>query len=191
MTVGGADGWPYTMLVNDIVASVEDDNAALARGLWSGERKFTDTKSMEIFRRLEFLNQNFETGFTAITYSSAPGRFVAGRAAMMPDGNWNVTEILKADPNFSVGYFPMPATNPGRQFQGKVDLSFHVNTRSPNKDAALKWLAFLADKANYTEFINTIGFIPTMTGVTITNKFLSEEILPNAKEMKSLWELYY
>ncbi|MDR2746033.1 MAG: extracellular solute-binding protein [Treponema sp.] len=189
MTVGGADGWPYTMLMNDIVASVEPDHDGLIRALWSGERKFTDAKSLEILRRGEFLNQNFEDGFKAIPYSAAPGRFAAGRSAMMPDGNWNVTEILKADPNFQVGYFPLPGTEPGLQFQGKSDLSFHVNAKSPYKDGALKWLEFLSDKANYTEFINTIGFIPTMAGVTISNKFLNEEILPYVTNLKPLWEL--
>jgi raffinose/stachyose/melibiose transport system substrate-binding protein len=189
MTVGGADGWPYTMLMNDIVASVEPDHDGLIRSLWSGDRKFTDARSLEILRRGEFLNQNFEDGFKSIPYSAAPGRFAAGRAAMMPDGNWNVTEVLKADPNFQVGYFPMPGTEAGLQFQGKSDLSFHVNAKSPYKDAAVKWLEFLTDKANYTEFINTIGFIPTMAGVTISNKFLNEEILPYTANLKPLWEL--
>jgi raffinose/stachyose/melibiose transport system substrate-binding protein len=116
---------------------------------------------------------------------------VAGRAAMMPDGNWNVTEILKADPNFQVGYFPLPGTAPGLQFQGKSDLSFHINANSPHKEAALKWFEFLSDKAVYTEFINIIGFIPTMEGVTISNKFLNEEILPYVENLRPLWELNY
>jgi raffinose/stachyose/melibiose transport system substrate-binding protein len=192
MTVGAADGWPYTAVVMDeIVSSVEPDHAGLARALWTGERKFTDAQSLEIYRRGEFFNNNFEANFMAIPYSAAPGRFVAGRAAMMPDGNWNVTEVLAADPNFQVGYFPCPGTTAGIQFQVKPDLSFHINAKSPNKDAAVKWLAFLSEKANYSEFINTIGFIPSMPGVSVSNKFLSEEILPYVTQGMPLWEINY
>jgi hypothetical protein len=85
----------------------------------------------------------------------------------------------------------MPGNTPGLQFQGKSDLSFHINARSSYKDSALKWLEFLSDKAVYTEFINIIGFIPTMEGVTITNTFLNEEILPKVTNMMPLWELNY
>jgi raffinose/stachyose/melibiose transport system substrate-binding protein len=189
MTVGGADGWPYTMLENHVIASVQAEHLSLAQGLWTGERKFSDPQSLEIFRRGEFLNQNLEEGFKSIPYSAAPGRFVAGRAAMMPDGSWNITEILKADPNFQAGYFPMPGTEAGLAFQGKTDLSFHINARSPYTEGALKWMEFLADKANYTEFINTIAFVPTMTGITVSSSFLNEELLPYVGDLKPVWEL--
>lgn len=190
MTTGGADSWPYQMLVNNIMAGMDEDYAEFAKGLWTGDRKFTDDKSMEIFKRIEQLNNNMETGFMGIAYSEVVGRFVTGKAAMLPDGAWQSAEIEKADKNFEYGYFPMPGTKEGVSFQGKFDLYFAVNANSKNKDAAVKWMEFLSDKENYTKFVNKTGFIPTMADVSVSNEFVSG-LLPYTAEMKNSWELFY
>lgn len=189
MTCGGADAWPYQMLVNDVIAGIEADNFALSKGLWTGERQFTDTNSMEVYKRMDFINNNMEQGFMGIDYASIPGRFVAGKAAMLPDGAWQAPEFTKADPNFEFGYFPMPGTEKGTNFQGKFDLLLGINAKSENTEASLKWMEMLSDKQNYTEFCNATGFIPTMD-VQVENSF-TQELLPYVSELKTAWELVY
>jgi len=189
MTVGGADGWPYTSLANDVVASVEPDNNALAQGLWTGARQFTDTNSMEIYNRLDFLNQNLEDGFLTIPYSDDPGRFVAGKAAMMPDGSWQAPVIEQVDSTFQFGYFPFPSDNPGNAYQGKFDLSFGVNAHSANLNWALKWMEFLSQPDNYQTFVNATDMVPTMN-VQVTDPFINA-LLPDVQNMKTVWESIY
>jgi len=189
MTVGGADGWPYTSLANDVVASVEPDNNALAQGLWTGDRQFTDANSLEIYNRLDFINQNLEPGFLTIPYSDDPGRFVAGKAAMMPDGSWQAPVIEQVDSTFQFGYFPFPSDKPGNAYQGKFDLSFGVNAHSANLNWALKWMEFLSQKENYQTFVNTTDMVPTMD-VTVTDPFINA-LLPDVQNLTSVWETVY
>jgi len=189
MTCGGADGWPFSTLANFAVASVEPDNNALAEGLWTGDRKFTDDNCLEIYNRLDFMTQNMEDGFMTIPYSDAPGRFAAGKAAMMPDGSWQAPVITQADPSFQFGYFPMPGTNAGNSMQGKFDLSFGVNANSANKDLAIKWLELLSDPANYADFVNTTAMVPTMD--VQTSDSFTNSILPYVQNLKACWETCY
>lgn len=189
MTVGGADGWPYTSLANDVVASVEPDNNALAEGLWTGARQFTDTNSLEIYNRLDFINQNLEQGFLTIPYSDDPGRFVAGKAAMMPDLSTEAPVIEQIDSSFQFGYFPFPSDTPGNQYQGKFDLSFGVNAHSANLNWALKWMEFLSQPENYQAFVNTTDMVPTMD-VPVTDPFINA-LLPDVKSMQTVWESIY
>lgn len=190
MTCGGQDQWPYQMLVNDVMAGLDIDYTTYAKGLWTGEKKFNDADGLMVFERMEFINNNMEKNFMSIPYSAVISRFVSGKAAMLPDGAWQAGEITKANKDFQFGYFPMPGTNKGVNFQGKFDLFFAVNDKSENKDNALNLLAILSDKESYTAFVNKVGFIPTMDGVNITNEFLAS-LLPYTSDLKNSWELEY
>lgn len=190
MTTGGADVWPYQMLVNDIIAGVDDDYDAFVKGLWQGNRTYTDATSRIVYERIDWLNNNMEPGFMGIGYGAVVGRFVNGKAAMLPDGAWQSSEIVKADPEFEFGYFPMPGTKAGVNFQGKFDLYFAINSKTENKEAALNWMAMLSEKNIYEEFVNITGFIPTQENITIKNEFVSG-LLPYTSGLKNSWELYY
>jgi raffinose/stachyose/melibiose transport system substrate-binding protein len=190
MTCGAKDDWPFAMLANFAVASVEPDNLALAKGLWTGSRKFTDSKSLLIFKRLEELSSWMEDGFLGIDYGSVPGRFMAGKAAMLPDGGWQAPTIKAADLSFEFGYFPVPSDKPGNQFQGKFDAFLAVPSASGVKSACMNWLAMFSQKDNYQAFANTTGFIPTMDGVTVSDPFVAS-LLPYVKGLSLAWELSY
>ena len=173
LTVGGGDTWPVQMCSNPIVDSVEEGgDAELAEGLWKGTRAYTDEKSLEVYNReLQFLSY-MEDGFMGVAYSDVPARFVAGKAAMLYDGSWNAAEIEKVDPNFEYGYFAMPG-NTKNNFTGKYDLTFGINAKSSNTEASAKWLEFFSQPENYTIYVNTNGFVPTMAGIQTDNKFLT------------------
>lgn len=189
MTSGGGDVWPYTMLGNNVAAGILDDYEAFAKGLWTGETKYNDETSMKIFERLEFINQNMEKNFMGIPYSSIISRFVGEKAAMLPDGSWQAAEITKADPDFKFGYFPLPGDKEGVSLNGKFDLYMAVNAKSKNKDDAMKWMEMLSDKDNYTDFVNTTGFIPTMDDVDVKNEFI-KEILPATANLQPALEQF-
>lgn len=190
MTCGGADLWPYQMIANDVIAGVGIDYEEYAKGLWTGEAKFNDEIGLKVFERLDTINQYMEPGFMGISYAEIVGRFVNGKAVMLPDGSWQATEIEKADSDFEYGYFPLPGDEPGIALEGKFDLYFAVNAQSDHTEEALKWMEFLSNKQNYTEFINAAGFTPTMEDIEISNEFINE-IQEYSKDAKNAWELYY
>lgn len=194
LTAGGKDSWPIgAVAANAVVSTVVSDPTAYMKGLWSGEKKLNDAESQVIFDRLGQLSSFYEKGVMGVDYASVPGRFAAGKAAMLTDGAWQAPQIAKANPDLKFGYFPLPSTEKGSdvaQLKGKYDTLFAVSAKSKNKDAELKWLDFISQKENYTPFINAIAMEPTMTGVTSDNEFL-KSLAPMSKNFQLDFELLY
>lgn len=177
MTSGGKDGWPIGMVWSAFVNANEPDVVAFEKGLWTGERKYNDPQTLKLFDKMAEFASFYEKGVNSVDYASVIGRFVAGKAAMLQDGTWQAAQITAADPNFKFGYFNIPGDTKGSmptQLAGKYDIGYAGYAKSPNTDAILKWLDFFSDKANYTDFVNAIGFIPTMDGITMQNDFINE-----------------
>lgn len=189
MTCGAADNWPFQMLSNALMATTGVDYEEYVKGLWTGDTALNDETGMLVFDRFKYLADNMEPNFMSIAYADVIGRFVAGKAVMLPDGAWQASEFDKIDPNFKYGYFPLPGDEEGVALEGKFDLCFAINANSANQDAALNWMEMLSDKEIYTEFVNTVGFIPTMDGIEITNEFIAG-LLPYTKDMGFSYELY-
>lgn len=172
LTVGGGDTWPVQMISNAVVYTVEEGKEAeLAEGLWKGTRTYTDEKSMKVYERENQILSYMEDGFMGVAYSDVPARFVAGKAAMLYDGSWNAAQIESVDASFDYGYFALPGDT-RVNFSGKYDLTFGINANSACVDAAAKWLEFFSQPENYTVYVNTNGFIPTMSGIETDNRFL-------------------
>lgn len=192
ITLGAADAWPLTSIgVSGIVGANEKDMNEFAKGLWTGTRKFTDDQTMKIWKRMEQFVNWLEPNIMAVTYGDAPGRFVAGKAAMMYDGTWNSAAIEGLDPNFEYGYFPVPGDVDGKpnQLQGKYDMQFNIFAKTSNKEWALKYFDFLSQKENYAPFVSALGFFPTMPGVVSTNEFVNS-LADKNKNFGPAWEKY-
>ncbi len=190
ITLGMADGWPLTSIaVSGIVGANETDMTAFAKGLWEGTRKFTDDASMKIFNRMEQFVSFLEPNISSVTYGDAPGRFVAGKAAMLYDGTWNAGTIAALDPAFEFGYFCVPGDVDGKpnQLQGKYDMQFNIYANSENKETALKYFDFLSQPDVYGPFVSTLGFFPTMPGVQTTSAFVNAMADKNTA-FKPSWE---
>lgn len=194
ITVAGKDGWPVTAVAaNAIVSTVVSDSYDYMKGLWDGSKKFNDAESLEIFKRLEQFGSYCEEGVMGIDYASVPGRFAAGKAAMLADGAWQAPQIAAANPELEFGYFPMPPTEKGSdvaQLRGKYDTLFAASGKSNNTDAILKWFEFMSETENYTTFINAIAMESTMPGVTSDNEFL-KSLAPMSTNFQLQFELAY
>lgn len=189
LTIGQKDGWPAGLPNMAIIQSLFPSLPALDEGLWTGTTKFTDSKPVEVLEKTKTIFGYAERGFGGIDYTTIPARFAAGKAAMLPDGTWQAPAIDQAKPDFEYGYFPLPGSdNPADNatLGGKYDFGLAVAASSPNRDAALKWLAFYADPANYAEFIKAVGFIPAQPDVK-TTPFL-DSLAPYVQTMRLAWD---
>ena len=172
LTVGGADTWPVQMITNAIVdCVVEGKGEELCEGLWKKNRSYTDDESMKIYCREQQFLSYMEEDFMEVPYSEAPLRFTQGVAAMLYDGSWNAGEIEKADPDFEYDYFAIPGDTK-HNFTGKYDLTLGINAKSDKSDLAVEWLDFFSRPDIYTIYINCNGFVPTMSWISTSNKFL-------------------
>lgn len=67
--------------------------------------------------------KGFNPGVVSMTEDEAKVDFITGKAAMIPDGNWLVSDIIKMNkngPELNYGYFNTPAISQGKGDQNSV-----------------------------------------------------------------------
>jgi raffinose/stachyose/melibiose transport system substrate-binding protein len=194
MTAGGKDGWPIFVGAYGLTGSIYPDQAALVEGLWTGKIKWNDAKSLEMWQKMKvYAQQMMEPGASGIAGDAAPGRFASGAVAMFPGGTWYAAAIDAAQPAFKWGYIPFPGSdNPedNKYLFGKYDQGWAVAAKTPNKDAAMKYLAEFSDPANYQAFINAVGFIPTQPGAKLETQ-IGQEVAPYLANFRVGYEQYW
>lgn len=180
-TAAGAPVWPIDMIMHGFLAGIYEDTNELERSLWTGGAGYEDPRYIEMLTKYQNLLENYyEEGFQTIEYNPHLGRFASGTVGMMPDGIWQAngiaTAIEEAGTDFEFGYMQIPAGDSpedNQSYVAKGDLMWFVHADSDMKEAAMQWLEFVSRPANYTEFINTVGWLPTQP-VTVENAILDE-----------------
>ncbi|MBB3150496.1 raffinose/stachyose/melibiose transport system substrate-binding protein [Paenibacillus endophyticus] len=181
--VGGKDGWPMQQIVHTLEPSVvrgansdfygKDNSNVMAL-----TSKFTDSEWLEVFTKFQTLSTYFQKNSLGLAYGQAPGLFAQGKAAMTIDGTFSLTQINDAKPNFEVGTFIVPATDDEAKNKigyAKIGGAWFISNKSPNKEAALKYLEAFSQKDNYQLYIDTVNQFPVMDGITMKDP-LAEQI---------------
>ena len=173
LVIGGHDVWPAGLPMLGTVQSLYTVSGMqqLDRALWTDKASLTSATSVEVLSRIQQLYADAGTSFPGVSEVTATADFSAGKAAMWPDGTWNAPTIAQASPPVQFGYFPLPASDNAADnavLGGKLDFSFGIPSSAHHKSAALKWLAFYANKVNYSTFTKLSGFIPVEPGVSST-----------------------
>lgn len=194
MTVGGADGWPIFVGAYGLVGALYPDQQALVEGLWTGDIKWNDGETMEMWQKFRvYAQEMLEPGASGISGDAAPGRFAAGDVAMYPIGNWSAEAIEAAEPDFEWGYIPFPGSDNPEDNQylfGKYDMGWAINANTPNEEAALLFLSDFSEPENYQEFVNAVGFIPTQPGATLDTQ-IGQEVAPYLDNFRVGIEQYW
>ncbi|MCD1261296.1 extracellular solute-binding protein [Paenibacillus athensensis] len=186
----GKDIWPINLAVQGLQASVHKDQLSYIKGLWDGSNKFNDAESMDILTKAQKMMGYAVDGFMGVDYGSLPGLFAQGKVAMIADGTWDAPTIAAANPNLKFGYFPIPGSSDAAQnksLAGKYDMTFMVAEKSKNKEAALQYLSFFSEPANYAEYVNDVGFLPVQPNVDLKSEFI-KELTPNMEGFKLAWD---
>ena len=194
MTAGGKDGWPIFVGAYGLIGSVYPDQAALVEGLWTGDIKWNDAKSLEMWEKMKVYAQDMmEGGASGIAGDAAPGRFASGAVAMFPGGTWYGSAIEAAEPAFEWGYIPFPGSDnaeDNKYLFGKYDQGWVIAANTPNKDAAVQYLTEFSEPDNYQAFANAVGFIPTQPGATLETQ-IGAEVAPYLENFRVGYEQYW
>lgn len=191
--LGGKDSWPAGLPMLASVASLYPtaaDKQQLAKELWTNKAKLTDPTEVKVLQQTEYVLQNAQQGAAGADYTSMPSGFAAGDFAMTVDGTWDQPTIAAAvGSSFDYGYFPFPGSDKAADnalLNGKTELQLAVPTSAKNKTAALAWLSFFSDKANYELFLQKSGFSSAQPGIT-TSDFLTS-IGEYTKSYEPAWD---
>jgi raffinose/stachyose/melibiose transport system substrate-binding protein len=194
MTAGGKDGWPIFVGAYGLIGSIYPDQAALVEGLWTGDIKWNDAKSLEMWEKMKVYAQDMmEAGASGIAGDAAPGRFASGAVAMFPGGTWYASAIEAAEPTFEWGYIPFPGSNDPKDNKylfGKYDQGWVIAANTPHKDAAVAYLTEFSEPDNYQAFANAVGFIPTQPGATLDTQ-IGKEVAPYLENFRVGYEQYW
>lgn len=179
MTVGGGDGWPVFVGSYGLLGAFYPDQEALVEGLWTGASAWNDATSVELFSRYQTYAQDMlEDGVTGLSHDATPARYAAGDVAFMPTGVWQAPAVEDAGTEFDWTYVPFPGSDNAADNQylfGKYDQGWSIAANSPNQEAALAYVAAFSDPANYQEFVNAVGFLPTQPTATLETR-LGEQV---------------
>ncbi|MFP5343920.1 MAG: ABC transporter substrate-binding protein [Candidatus Limnocylindria bacterium] len=194
MTAGGKDGWPIFVGAYGLLGAAYPDQEALVEGLWTGTIKYTDPEFVELLAKAQIYGRDMmESGASGLAGDAAPGRFASGAVAMFPGGTWYGPAIEAAEPAFEWGYIPFPGSDnaeDNKYMFGKYDQGWAIAEKSPNKEAALAYLAEFSEPANYQEFVSAVGIIPTQPSAKLDSA-IGDELAPYLENFRVGFELFW
>lgn len=174
MTVGGGDGWPIFVGASGLLGSIFPDQEKLAEDLWNGDVKWNEGDGLEAIEKFQtFSTEMLETGVTGLSHDEATARYAGGDVAFMPTGMWQAPNLESFAPEFDWTYVPFPGSDnvaDNQYLWGKYDMSWMIAANTPHPDVARAYLAALADPAEYQEYLNTVGFLPTQPTATLESQ---------------------
>jgi len=156
------------------------------QGLLDGTTDFTDPRFTGALASVAELAANyFPDGFIGLDYPSAQQLFSSGMAAMFVGGSYELATFKAQNPDIEMGVFAAPGeTADAEKLVGLYfDGGFAVNAAGANKEAAIKFVNYLASVEFGQAFANTLNNISTIPGVTFDNPLLAEVSELNASSI--------
>lgn len=176
LALGSADGWQlaYNGLYSMGPAYWKGEEGRL--GLIDGTKKLTDPDFVAAFKAYADLKPFLPPGQEAIAYPDMTQLFTLGKAAILPDGSWDINQVTSTGLN--VGAFGPPLVEAGgqRYLQEMPDMGIGINAKSANQDAAKVFLDWVSGAEFQQLYVSTApGFFAMSTlPVTYDNKLAQD-----------------
>jgi raffinose/stachyose/melibiose transport system substrate-binding protein len=145
MAMGTKDLWEAATMGYQNIGPTYWKGEEGRKALIAGTQKLTDEGWVEPFRVLAKWKDYLGDGFEAQTYPDSQNLFTLGRAAIYPAGSWEIG-LFNTQAQFKMGAFPPPVKNAGDTcyISDHNDIGVGLNAKSPNAEAAKKFLSFVA-----------------------------------------------
>ncbi|MGG7507167.1 ABC transporter substrate-binding protein [Plantibacter sp. YIM 135249] len=159
LALGTADGWQlaYNMLYQIGPNFWKGEEGRL--GLIDGTQKLTDPAFVEGFTAFDAFKQYLPKGYESISYEDMMQLFTLGKAAIIPDGSWQISQVTST--GLDVGVFGAPpAVAGGQRYQQEMaDMAFGLNAKGKQKEAATEFLNWLGTPEFQQLYVNKLpGF---------------------------------
>ncbi|MDF2798094.1 MAG: extracellular solute-binding protein [Devosia sp.] len=184
---GTATAWQNETVTFDFVSSLMGKD--FVADIMSGETDFTDERFTSALAALKDLSQYFPDGFIGLDYASAQQLFSSGMAAMFGGGSYELATFRAQNPDLELGVFAAP----GRTAEDEklvalyFDGGYAANAAGANKEAALKFINYLASTEFGQAFADNLNNISTAPGVTFQDPLLAEVAELNATSIPYLF----
>ena len=124
-------------------------------GLIDGTKKLTDADFVSAIAAFQAWRPFLPAGQESLSYSDMTQLFTLGKAAILPDGSWNINQVTATGLN--VGVFAPPPVEAGgqRYLQEMPDMAIGINASSKNQDAAKTFLSWVSGPEFQQIYVNT------------------------------------
>ena len=159
MAVSDKEGWQGGHLLSMALSS--DIGSEGLNSLLNGSKSWN---SPEVVSALKVWQDFNKAGYlpkspTSVDYDTSTASFYSGEAAMIPTGSWLVAEIDN-NAKFEAGYIPFPSPDGPGIFTGGLGSGPFVSAGTKNRDAALKFVNFLASPEHGRWTVENLATIP-------------------------------
>lgn len=166
ISMGLKDGWPQLVLGSLILSAdilTEDPDWGLKRN--KNETNFTSPEFIASMNKFADLTRNYSNeDMASVSYAQMLELFFSGKAAMIPMGSWILGEIERVNPDFEVGYFPIPSNTKTNAIGVWVNEGLAINANTEHPEEAKAFVEFfMTDKEWYGEFLKTEMLFSTTT----------------------------
>ena len=145
--------------------------------LMAGTTDFTDARFTDALGAVaEVAASYFPDGFVGLDYPSAQQLFSSGMAGMFIGGSYELSTFKTQNPDIELGIFAAPGKTAedaklvGLYFDG----GYAINAAGTNKEAATKFINYLASHEFGQAMANTLNTVSAVPGVTFDNPLLAE-----------------
>jgi raffinose/stachyose/melibiose transport system substrate-binding protein len=186
LALGIKDQWvdqliPYAMAPTAIYQS----DPAFDADMFAGKSTFVSSPWAKMMQDYLSLNQKgyFNSGALGTTYQQTQDLLVAGKAAMVVNGNWMLAPLEQADSALQLGMFPFPYNQAGEQpwVSSAVgeEMGISANTKHPKE--AKEFVAFWARPDIMKLYLDGKKAFPAQTNVTPDLDPAAASMLPALK----------
>ncbi|UNK39273.1 ABC transporter substrate-binding protein [Shinella sp. H4-D48] len=179
MAMGTKDLWEAATMGYQNIGPTYWKGEEGRKALIAGTQKLTDEPWVEPFRVLAKWKDYLGDGFEAQTYPDSQNLFTLGRAAIYPAGSWEIG-LFNTQAQFKMGAFPPPVKNEGDTcyISDHNDIGIGLNAKSPNAEAAKKFLTFVASPEFADIYANSLpGFFSLNSTAVKMNDPLAQEFV--------------
>jgi len=186
MVTDGKDGWPLCEMFDNIAQRINGDFTYVAKAQ-EREMKYTDPSFVATADYIQkIIKANvFPENLTTSDYGESRNAFGQGRAAMYMMGSWEMN--LATDSNFSdefkanLDVMPFPVIDGGKGVAedtlGWYGGNYIMSSHSKNKEIALEYLKFLAEKFGQAAWDAGASFPPVKVQATDSDTYLAKALL--------------
>ncbi|HZJ08152.1 MAG TPA: extracellular solute-binding protein [Trueperaceae bacterium] len=142
-----------------------------------GEADFTDPRFAAALEHMVALQPYLAENYMGVGYTDMQSLFAFEQAGMLIGGSYELGTLAQLHPELTVGSFAVPGDAPGdAAISYYVDGSYGINATSPNQEAALRFIAFLATQEYGQMFTDELQQISAVPGVQPSSEALADMV---------------
>jgi len=142
---------------------------SFAEKMNAGKAHFWNNQMNMVFGTFNLISSNCNNKPFESDYTNETTMFAQGKVAMMTQGLWAMGNVCKINSNIDAGMFGLPVFEDPSKARLMVDVDYRIgiNAKSPNVEAAKKFLEFMTSREATDIWIGEAKLISSIVGTDV------------------------